>query len=415
MDVTIEQSCPSCGAAIVLREDDRIIECGFCAVHNYKIGNGPGRYVLPATIPANVDEHELFYAPYLRFKGSIFYVRDNAIQHKIVDTTRLGLDNRLMPVSLGLRPQAMRLKPVVSSMRGSFIRQTIPTHSVFARAAMVVDLFTDKSNKTCLHRAFIGETISCIYQPCYIKDERLIDAVTSEIMGGRRLSGDDLQAGCPGKSLWEPRFIATLCPQCGGLLSGKRDAIVLQCDNCHSLWQEQNGRFVALACTVVATESRVARYLPFWQISFTTDGCMLHCFADFLRFTNQPLVSMPQYRNRALVFWIPAFKIHPKAFLQLASQLTVGQTRIPEGQSSRVSDDYPVTLAQQEALQAIKSVLAYSTLSKEKRLPLLPQMSLKAKSCQLTYLPFAAKTHDLVQEHTSAAVQTAALRYGRAL
>ena len=148
-----------------------------------KSATGRADYVLPATIPANVDENQLCYAPYLRFKGSIFYVRDNAVKHKIVDTTRLGLDNRLLPVSLGLRPQAMRLKPVVSSMRGAFIRQSMPTKSVFAQAAMVVDLFDDASNKTCHHRAFIGETISCIYQPCYIKDDRLIDAVTSEVIG----------------------------------------------------------------------------------------------------------------------------------------------------------------------------------------------------------------------------------------
>ncbi len=415
MDVTIEQSCPSCGAAIILNEDDRLIACGFCAVHNYKIGSGPDRFVLPASIPVNIDENQLLFAPYLRFKGSIFYVRDNEVKHKIVDTTRLGLDNQLLPVSLGLRPQAMRLKPVVSSTRGAFIKQSLPTKSVFAQAAMVVDIFDDASSKTCHHRAFIGETISCIYQPCYIKNDRLIDAVTSEVIGDHRLSDDDLQAGYPSKSSWEPRFIATLCPACGGLLGGERDAIVLQCTNCHSLWQEQDGRFIAVDCTVVPTQKRTARYLPFWQISITTAGYELHSFADFLGFTNQPLVPVPQYRSQPLVFWIPAFKIHPKAFLQLASQLTVAQTRIPEGQNGRVTDDYPVTLDQLEALQAIKSVLAYSTLSKEKRLPMLPQIGLQAKSCQLTYLPFAAKTHDLVQEHTFAAVQTAALRYGRAL
>lgn len=415
MDVTIEQSCPSCGAAILLGEDDRLIECPFCAVHNYKIGNGSGRFVLPATIPVDVDESQLVFAPYLRFKGSIFYVRDNEVKHKIVDTTRLGLDNQVLPMSLGLRPQAMQLKPVVASTRGAFIRQSLPTKNVFAQAAMVADLFDNTNNKTCHHRAFIGETISCIYQPCYRRGEQLIDAVTSKVMGDRSLLGDDLQTGSPSKSSWEPRFIATFCPTCGGLLRGERDAIVLQCTNCYSLWQEQNGRFSGVDCTVVASRNRAARYLPFWRISFTTGGHVLQSFADFLSFTNQPMVPMPQYQSRPLVFWLPAFKIHPKAFLQLASQLTVAQTRIPDGQSGRVSDDYPVTLEQGEAVQAIKSVLAYSTLSKEKKLLLLPEMRLQTGSCQLTYLPFSATIHDLVQEHTLAVVQTAALRYGRAL
>jgi len=414
MDVTIEQSCPSCGAAIILNEDDRLIQCAYCDVHNYKTGSGADRFVLPSKLPENINESQLVFAPYLRFKGSIFYVRDNEVKHKIVDTTRLGLDNRLLPVSLGLRPQAMQLKPVVSATRGGFILQSMPTKKVFAHAAMVVDLFDKHTVKTCHHRAFIGETISCIYQPCYVKDDHLFDAVTNQVIGDYTLLGDHLHKTCVSKSSWEPRFIATLCPKCGGLLTGERDTIVLQCTNCQSLWQERGGRFDAVDWTVVAGEDR-ARYLPFWRISFTTAGYVLKYFADFLRFTNQPLVPMPIYENRPLVFWIPAFKVNPKAFLQLASQLTVAQTRIPLGQTDRVTNDYPVTLDQQEALQAIKSVLAYSTLSREKRFSALPEIRLAANSCALTYLPFVAETHDLVQEHTLASVQTAAMRYGRVL
>ena len=192
--------------------------------------------------------------------------------------------------------------------------------------------------------------------------------------------------------------------------------MVLQCTNCQSLWQEQGGRFVAVDWTVVATDDhRASRYLPFWRISFATTGYVLRYFADFLRFTNQPLVPLPTYESRPLVFWIPAFKINPKAFLQLSSQLTVAQTRIPSGQTRRVTHDYPVTLDQQEALQAIKSVLAYSTLSREKRFSALPEIRLAPTRYELTYLPFVAETHDLVQEHTLATVQTAAIRYGRVL
>lgn len=415
MDVTIAQSCPSCGAPIILSEDDRLLHCEFCDVHNYKTGNGAGRYVLPARLPESIDENELILAPYLRFKGSIFYVRDNEVKYKIVDTTRLGLDNRLLPVSLGLRPQAMQIKPIVSATRGAFIRQSLPTKTVFAHAAMVADLFAENAAKICHHRAFIGETLSCIYQPCYIQDDHLCDAVTNQVIGQSTMLGEHLHKTCSSKSFQEPRFIATLCPKCGGLLAGERDALVLQCGNCESLWQEQNGRFVAVDWTVVATEDRAARYLPFWQISFTTAGCVLKYFADFLRFTNQPMVVMSTFESRPLIFWIPAFKINPKALLQLASQLTVAQTRIPSGRGVRVTNDHPVTLDQLEALQAIKSVLAYSTLSKEKRLSTLPDIHLQARHCALTYLPFVAEMHDLVQEHTLAAVQTAAMRYGRAL
>ncbi len=418
MDLTIEQSCPSCGASIVLCEDDRLIQCAFCGVHNYKPGGVGSRYVLPAVLPDDFEEDRLIYVPYLRFKGSIFYVRDNEVKHKIVDTTRLGLDNRQLPVSLGLRPQAMRIKPVVSSIHGAFLIQSVPTKTVFRYAVMVADLFSDSTQKNTYHRAFIGETISRIYQPCYVKDEQLIDAVGQSVIGESALLQKHLPNRCSSKVSWEPHFITTICPGCGGLLSGEHDSLVLQCENCESLWQERNNRFIPLEWKVVKSDDASARYLPFWQITVSSQGVVLNSFGDYLRFTNQPLVVLQKYDKLPLVFWVPAFKINPKAFLQIASQLTVAQTRIPQeqtGQTMRVANGYPVTLDRQEAVQSIKSVLANTILNKEKVFPLLPKLRLSASHCELTYLPFVSQAHDLVQEHTHAAVQTAALRYGRSL
>jgi len=415
MDLTIEQSCPSCGASIVVNEDDRLIQCTFCDVYNYRIGTAGSRYVLPSAMSDQLDENQLIYMPYLRFKGSIFYVRDKEIKYKIVDTTRLGLDSKLLPATLGLRPQAMKIKPVVSSTPGVFIAQSVPTKTVFAHAAMVIDLFNERSKNTTYHQAFIGETLSRIYQPCYLKDDQLWDAVTNRVVGHGSLLEDHLTKTCPSKVSWEPQFITTICPGCGGLLSGEPDSMVLQCRNCQSLWQEHKHKFIPVKCEVVASEDREARYLPFWKITFSTQGYVLKSFGDYLRFTNQPLVAKREYDTQPLVFWIPAFKINPKAFLQLGSQLTVAQGRIPQAKNSTLTNGYPVTLDRTEALQAIKSVLAYTTLSKEKRFPMLPQLRLDDSRCELTYLPFISQIHDLVQEHTFATIQTAAIRYGRAL
>lgn len=415
MDVTIEQNCPSCGAPIVLKEDDRLIQCAFCNVHNYKVAGSGSRYVLPAKLPDQTAEDQLIYVPYLRFKGSIFYVRDKEVQYKIVDTTRLGLDSQLLPVSLGLRPQAMNLKPVVSSTRGAFIAQAVATQTVFAHAAMVVDLFSERNRTTILHRAFIGETLSRIYLPCYQRDDDLYDAVGNRVIGHRSLLGKQLPQTCASKAAWDPQFISTLCPRCGGLLAGEPDSMVLQCSNCDSLWQEQQRKFVPVDWEVVGSAVPGVRYLPFWKITFSTTGLALNSFGDFLRFTNQPLVPLAKYDHQPLAFWVPAFKINPKAFLQIASQLTVAQVRIPPGEKRRVTGRMEVTLDRLEGIQAIKSVLANTTLNKENSLSLLPKVRLGDTRCELIYLPFAVQTHDLVQEHTWAAVQTAALRYGRTL
>ncbi len=415
MDVTIEQSCPSCGAAIVLAEDDRLIRCAYCDVHHYKIGSVADRYLLPCALPDQIGPDQLIFLPYLRFKGSVLYVRDEEVKYKIIDTTRLGLENEHLPISLGLRPQAMKIHPVVSASPGAFILQAVPTKSVFIQAAMIIDLFREHSRQTTYHRAFIGETISRIYQPCYLRDEQLWDAVSKRVIGPGTLIERYLAKTCSSKSSWEPRFINTICPGCGGLLDGDRDSTVLQCKNCESLWREEKGRFRPIDWKVVASDGQSARYLPFWQISFSTSGHVLRSFADYLRYTNQPLAIRGEYEARPLVFWIPAFKINPKAFLQLASQLTVGQAHIPSGEVLRVANGYPVTLDQKEAFQAIKSVLANTTLCRERSYPLLPEIKPLESRCELTYLPFASQSHDLVQEHTLAVVQTTALRYGRSL
>ncbi len=413
MNLSIEQDCPSCGASIILHEDDRLVQCSFCDVHNYKVGSVAGRFALPAK--ELVKERELIYAPYLRFKGSIFYVRNKEVKHKIVDTTRAGLDASLLPASLGLRPQAMQVKPVVSKDHNTFLIQSVPTKKAFVHAARVFDLFNDKSDKPILHRAFIGETLSRIYQPYYLKGDQLYDGVDNRLLGNRSLLGKHLGRTCTSKISWDPQFISTICPKCGGLLAGERDSLVLQCRNCVSLWQEKKQKFAPVDWRVVPSEDPRVCYLPFWQIAFSTAGQVLKNYGDYLRFTNQPVVSKEKHESRPLIFWIPAFKINPKAFLQLASHLTVSQHNIPEGKARRLTNGYPVTLDQHEAAQAIKIVLAQTTLSKAKRLPLLAKVKVAEVRCLLTYLPFQEQTHDLLQEHTLASLQTAAIRYGRTL
>lgn len=415
MDLTIEQTCPSCGASIVLFEDDRLIRCTYCDVNNYRLESGAARYLLPCKLPDYISPTQLFFTPYLRFKGTIFYVREGEVGHKIVDATQIGIDDEKLPVSLGLRPQAMKLTPVVAQVEGAFIEQTVPTKSAFAHAAKVTELFSGKSDKSFYHRAFIGETLSLIYQPCYLHEEMVYDAVINKPLGPGKWLDKHMGKTSSSKISWEPQFISTICPECSSLLSGERDSTVLHCLNCESLWQENAKKFQTLSWQVVESDDPSAQYLPFWQITFSTGGSPLKSFGDYLRFTNQPLVINKKFDCKPLAFWIPAFKLNPKAFLQMAAQLTVSQWRIPSGCRRRLVNDHPVNLNQQEAVQAIKSVLAVTTLNKSTRLPLLPQMTIVDAKCELIYLPFTQQPHDFVQEHTLTAVLAAALRFGRKL
>ncbi|MBU1564070.1 MAG: hypothetical protein KJ630_00410 [Proteobacteria bacterium] len=415
MDLTIEQNCPSCGASIVLQEDDRLIRCGYCDVNNYRLESVAARYLLPSKLPDYIDPMQLFFIPYLRFKGSIFYVCAGEVGHKIVDATQIGIDEQKLPISLGLRPQAMKLTPVTAAVDGVFFQQTVLTKSAFVHAAKVTELFSGKSEQSIYHRSFIGETLSRIYQPCYIHEGMVYDAVLNKLLGSAKWIDRHMDKTCSSKISWEPQFISTICPECSGLLSGETDATVLHCLNCESLWHENTKKFQPLSWQVVESDDPLAQYLPFWQISFSVKGSSLTSFGDYLRFTNQPLLITKKFDLKPLTFWVPAFKLNPKSFLQLSAQLTVSQWRIPSGCKRRLVNDHPVTLNQKEAVQAIKSVLAVSTLNKSNRLPLLPQMTIVDAKCELTYLPFIKQPHDFVQEHTSIAVLAAALRFGRKL
>ncbi len=415
MDLTIHQNCPSCGARIELHEADRLIRCPYCEVENFMISRGPLRFVLPDKAPDHIDRSEMFYAPYLRFKGNIFYCKGKYLKYKVVDTTGQGMNARALPPSLGLRPQAMPVSLVTNDVSGIFLRQTVKAKILLERAARLTVIDSDTIKEPFYHRAYIGETISCIYLPLYIDNDVLYDAVTNKslVRGG---SVEKLrEMGSAYRESWSPHFLATLCPRCGDSLTGEHDSLVLSCNNCHSSWEEKQGGFHALEWNCVVSDHKEMYYLPFWQLRVRSTGTRMNTFADLLRITNQPLIIQKKHQEMELVFWIPAFKLRPSTFLRLGKNMTLSQAKIPEGEESMVKRMHPVTLQRKEAIQALKSILAVAALNKRKLLPLLPEISFHSLSTELTYLPFFDKGHDFVQEQTGLALAKSVLRFGRKL
>lgn len=415
MELTIQQSCPSCGAAIIVNEDDKLIRCEYCDVANFRVDSGAARYILPYTLPADIEEDNLLFLPYLRFKGSVFFTENDQVRFKIVDTTRLAIEMPSLPPSLGLRPQVMKVRPVTAAVEGQFVLQTVPVKTAFLQATKLVELYAGRDNGPVFHRAFIGETISVIYQPCYLKNNNVVDAVDGKKIGKADvLPLTDVKRSVS-KTRWEPRFIGTICPHCGGLLRGERDSRVLGCANCNTYWRELKGRLRSLTWNMVDETVKGSQYFPFWKIYFATEGYPVSTFGDFLDFTNQPIIVKDALRGEGLSFFIPAFKINPKKFLQLASQLTLAQSKISSNSTNIMGKNYPVTLDLSEAIQSIKSVLAHLTVDKKKKLHNLSRVTIRVESSELVFLPFSKNVHDYMQNHTSASIQVAAVRYGRSL
>lgn len=415
MHLTIHQNCPSCGAGIVLSEADRLISCPYCDVKNFMVTRAPLRFVLPHNAPAHILPEDMIYAPYLRFKGNVFYCKGQFLKQKVVDTTRQGMVASALPPSLGLRPQAMPVILVTDEISGHFLPQTVKAKTLLERAAQltIIDSLTIKS--PFYHRAFIGETVSCIYLPLYIDKGTLYDGVTNKVLG-RGGSEESLRARSKRyKSIWDPHFLATVCPHCGDSLTGERDSLILSCYNCQSSWQERKGGFQKIKWSTVATGFKEMYSLPFWQLTVRATGVLLQTFADLLQATNQPLVIQQRHKKRELVFWIPAFKIRPTTFLRLSKNMTLSQEKIGHGEQVMPKKMHPVTLPRSEAVQALKSVFAEIALNKRTLLPALPHIYFQPLGTELTYLPFFDRGHDFVQEQTGISIAQSVLRFGRKL
>jgi len=417
MDLTIEQSCPSCGAPITLHEADRLLKCPYCDVGNYLASTGVSRFVLPDKAPDSIARKDLLYVPYLRFKGNIYSCRGRKVDYKVVDTTHQGMPITAVPVSLGLRPQAMSVFPVTGVMTGRFLRQSQKPAAVFAKAVDLASLVGRENIDPLYHQAFVGETISCIYLPVYPKDGYIFDAVLNRSLGPVTPLEEHISESIRYNSAWSPRFLATICPHCAGVLEGEHDSLVLSCPNCKTLWSEKKGRFEQVNWQILRSGNgeNNGLHLPFWKIKPEIQGIKLENFGDFLRLTNQPRMITKEHDEHGLAFWVPAFKVRPKYFLQLAKSITLSQDHIPAGTIDMAGKMYPVTLPASEAGQSVKTVLANITLDKRHLLPQLPTIKTQVKKTDLVYLPFDYSGHDLVQEQTTVCVSSTVLRFGRTL
>ena len=408
MGFTIEQECPQCGAFIELDETDHLILCPFCNVKNYLFARDYFRFVLPHKAP----DEAIIYAPYMRFKGEVYLCKGVAIRHSIVDTTHQGVAYEQLPISLGLRPQAMKMKFVTPHVQGAFLKCTLSPSDVLINVDKRTSVF---SPGKLFHRVYIGETFSLIYLPLFVQNNRVYDAVINRPIAKLANGEDIFSPASDANPRWHITFLATLCPQCGWNLDGERDSVVLTCSNCDTAWEASEGTFIQVECGVAPGKGENMIYLPFWKITARDEGQGINSYAAFIRITKQPMVIQSSWENQDLAFWIPAFKIRPKVFLRLAKQMTILQKKFIMEKELPKKNLYPVTLPRSEAVQSLKVTLASTVMTKRKTFPLLPQVNFTITKSHLAYLPFRAMGHDLIQEPLNISINKNTLKYGRYL
>ncbi len=415
MELQISHPCPSCGGPVEMQEADRLTSCLYCDVQSYMVHSGLQRYVLPDQVPAHIAREKILYFPYLRFKGNMFTCQGMEVQTKVLDTTHRGLETDMLPLSLGMKPQAMKVALVSKALTGLFVRRQDTAIKVLQRAYLVEDTITEMNEQALNHRAFIGETVSCIYLPLYIENGLVYDGVLTRKIGRVEPWLTDKTTLVRYQQEWEPRFLATICPQCGASMQGEHDSLVMNCYNCDSCWTEKKGKFVPVPYMRLSPRKKNGLQLPFWRISVETNGIRMRTLADFLRATNQPVVVNWKHEEQDLEFWVPAMKLRPKIFLKVAKGATLSQLNFPAGEKKLRKPLFPVTLTLKEAVQSLKSIVAATTVNKKDVLPQLPNLSFEIKRTALVFLPFEDTGHDLVQEHSSLAIASSVVQTGRNL
>lgn len=413
MDIRIEQECPQCGAPVTLFETDRLLTCPYCGVKSFLHSFGAFRYYLPDKLHDDARE-QILYAPYIRFKSNVYQVNEKGISYKVIDTTRLGFEMPGLPPTLGVRPQAMKIRRVTPKTKGRFLRLSTKAKVILEKAIQSSRLLR-QNDGPLYHRAFIGDTVSIIYQPTNKDESNLLDSVTNNpLISLDKITKYPLK-GTAYNPRWQVHFLPALCPHCGWSLEGEGDCLVPTCTNCDSAWEISDRGLQRLDWMIQPGNQETFQYLPFWKIHAHVPELKIFSFADFVHQTNLPIVPKKEWHEKVMSFMIPAFKLRPKTFLQVSRQMTINQWKLNLEPGHVVPELYPVNLPQSEAKQAVKVTLAEAAVNTKDILPHLPRTRLKNPTGYLAYLPFIDKGYDWFQPHTETVIAKSTLHFGRTL
>ena len=402
----IQHQCPQCGAPVILDETERLFSCPFCRVRLYLASRECMNYILP---PADSAAEELLFIPYWRFKGMVFSCREFSVSSKIIDMSRVAVPVNWMPYSLGIRPQALKLRCIGPDTRGTFYK---PGMSVTDIISLLEGQLDASAKAPLLHRAFIGETASMIFAPIVIKDAAPFDAVLNRPIASPSAAGLDALQQVEQKAALQVTFIPCLCPACGWNLEGEKESIVLVCKNCHSAWHSSLSGLEKIAFALLPGAGAAPYYLPFWKIQAGVAGLELSSYADLMKLSNAPVVIKKEMGEMEMSFWVPAFKIAPDVFLMVAQRITMVQPRQDGKQQFTESPLHPVTLPLREAAESIKVLIAQCAGAKKDVFPKLPEISIQTKSSMLAYLPFTSSGSEFINTGMHLSINKNTLKWG---
>ena len=102
-------------------------------------------------------------------------------------------------------------------------------------------------------------------------------------------------------------------------------------------------------------------------------------------------------RDAGFRFWVPAFKVRPRVFLRLSTNMTLSQPQkrlVPELPNTR---HQPVTMPVTEAVESLTINLSSFAKPRTKLSKIIPEIKIDAKSFVLVYVPFKESHHEFIQ------------------
>ncbi len=323
----------------------------------------------------------------------LFTCVDSGIKHRFLDASHQAVDSQHFPVSVGLRSQALKLRFATRKIPGRFLKPTQPLEevmSIFKRR------FTSSTAGPVFHQAHIGETISLIYSPFYIEG-KIFDAVLNKAISPVLPEDFDVENFPGGRPGWQTRFIPAMCPACGWDLEGQREALILICYNCNTVWRPAKSEFKPLKFAYMPAEGNDIIYLPFWRIKADVAGLDLQSYADLVATANLPRAMQPDWNDIDFYFWALAFKVRPEIFIRLARNITLSQPQARMVTKLPAARLYPVTLPLEEALESLTLNLASFVKPQKEFLPQLQNITVTPRRILLVYIPFREKHHEYIQ------------------
>jgi len=395
----IQHQCPQCGAPVTLEETDRLLSCAFCRTRLYIVSPGPFHYYIPA--PAAT---ETVYLPYWRLRGLAYHLKPLEMTNTYVDTNRRALPLPGLTASLGVRPQAMKLKFLSREAPGVFLRPGLKAEDTLPQAASPAG--------ATARNVFIGEAVSLIYTPMLVKNGALHDAFRPQQFLPWTDADRMLYPALDSTVRDRTHFLPTLCPACGWDLQGARDSLLLTCGNCQSAWSCTGAALEKIPFITVKGTGDDLHYLPFWRLKVRFEGLTMESQADLIRLANLPRAVTPELGKKDVHFWSPAFKLNPALFLRWARQVTIYQPAPDYGETLPRQNLYPVTLAAPEALESVLVTLAHIVTDKRFFFAALSGLKMRAEETLLVYQPFTATRQELIHETMKVVIDRKALGFG---